>query len=480
MSDFGANPTPPAEIQASARRLSSMGLVVLFVGALLFWISSPWQSVTVNFLTIGICTAGLLPVLLWLRRQDPSYPLPEVLQLTLIPFYAVPLLSEHEAVARYPEDVIGTAAFLVLVFQISCHLGSLLANRTFHQPRLTPLWSDELVSDDNLRFSIYTLMAATGWLFFISFTDIVPRELMGTLRAVFFGIGTLSTFVLARLWGSGHLTRSQKAIFVVNVVLQILLASLGLLLVTGIIIFLLTLVGYFSSARRIPWVVCALALPIFAILHNGKYQMREIHWGEYSQRVGILEVPRYYAEWVGYGLQGSGDREKQGRTGTNSNLFQRASLTQIVCYAVETVPDRTPYFDGATYSYVLPQILPRFLWPDKPSPNDSVKMLSIRLGLLTADEADNTSIGFGLITESYVNFGIYGTAALGLVFGWALRRIALGTAACNTLSVGGIFRILCLAWCLNTETTLAVWLSSLYQACISIFVPLLLLRSFFR
>ena len=468
------------ENNPGARRLAGMGFVALFFGAFFFWFTSPWQNVLVNLYTIGICAAGFLPILFWLRRNDSAYPLPELMQLTLVPFYAVPLLSEHEAVARYPEDIVSSAAFLVLVFQVSLQFGNLIANRTFHAPRLNPWWSDELVSDDNLRFSIYTLMATTFWLIFTSLTNLVPPELMGTLRAVFFGIGTLSTFVLSRLWGSGQLTKAQKGLLIINVTLQILLSSIGLLLVTGLIIFLLAMVGYFSSARRVPWLAFAIALPVFAVLHNGKFQMREIYWGDTGHSTSFTDLPRYYAEWVGYGLQSSDSKANSGQTKINTNIFQRASLTQIVCYAIDTIPSRAPYLNGGTYSYVLPQIFPRFIWPGKPSPNDSVKMLSLHLGFLSVEESETTSVAYGLIAESYINYGIYGTAVLGLCIGWCLRRVALGTATCSTLSVGGIFRILCLAWCLNTETTLAIWLSSMYQACISIFFPLLILRSIFR
>jgi hypothetical protein len=176
-------------------------------------------------------------------------------------------------------------------------------------------------------------------------------------------------------------------------------------------------------------------------------------------------------------MKAAGDED----SGTKrSNLIERASLFQLVCYAIDTVPDRTPYLSGKTYAYVPPQVIPRFLWPNKPSPNDSVKTLSVDLGLLTADQAETTSIGYGLITEAYANFGAYGSGLLGLLLGWALRKLARITAICGTLSGGGILRILCLAWCLNAETTMAVWLSSFYQACIAIFFPLLFYKSFFK
>ena len=258
--------------------------------------------------------------------------------------------------------------------------------------------------------------------------------------------------------------------------------NLSLVLVTTMIMFLLVVVGYFSSARRLPLVLCAVAVAVFAVLHAGKHEMRDKYWGEYGQSVPVLGVPAFYAEWIDHGLAGTLHRDRDADPATkHSSLMERASLFQLVCYALDTVPDPgCTFLMGETYAYVPPQVIPRFLWPNKPSPNDSVKTLSVKLGVLTAEQAETTSIGYGLITEAYVNFGAYGPAVLGLALGWALRKLARVTAACGTLSGGGILRILCLAWCLNAETTMAVWLSSFYQACIAIYLPLLFYKSFIK
>jgi hypothetical protein len=464
--------------RSHARRLSTLGYCALGVGALAYWFNSPWQSSLLNLLAIGICVLGILPVLRWLHRHDQAYPLLEVLQLTMVPFYALPLLTEHEAVLVYPESVLIRASWLVLVFQIGCQIGGRFADSA--RIEATPggtWWSDELISDRYLKFTSYSLVLTTGWFFITAFTNWVPPDLIGTLRAIFFGIGIISAFLQARMWGSGTLSPGQKTLFVVNITLQVLLSSLGLLLITSLVTVLLVLVGYFSTARRIPLAVCLVAVSIFAVLHGGKHKMREIYWGEQAHAVTLTDVPAFYQEWISYGLAGGFKIAGREDSAGNSSLLDRASLFQIVCYTIDTVPDRSPFLGGATYSYVLPQIIPRFLWPNKPSPNDSVKMLSVRLGMLSEEQSESTSIGYGLIAESYANFGYYGCGLLALFLGWGARRVALSTAACSALSFGGIFRILCLAWCLNSETTLAVWLSSLYQACIAIAAPLLIYRS---
>jgi hypothetical protein len=474
--------TPPAfEVARRAHQFAMIGYGGLAAAAAFFAYNSVWQDPLLTGAGVAILALGVIPMLRWLQRHDEAYPLVELMQFTLVPFYALPLLTAHEEVARYPEEILLQAAGVVLLFQVCCVLGAVFVDRN-HQPHPPAAWlNDDLVAEDSLSFSAYTLLLTTVWLFISNFTHFIPGELFGTLRAVFFGIGTISAFIQARLWGAGQLKQGMKVLFAANIFLQFVLLNLSLVLVTAMILFLLLVVGYFSSARRLPLVLCLAVTAAFAVLHAGKHKMRDKYWGEYGQAVTLAAVPDYYSEWIGYGMAGAFQAAEDADAGTrHSNLLERASLFQLVCYVIDTVPDRTPFLAGETYSYVPPQVIPRFLWPNKPSPNDSVKTLSVKLGILSAEQAETTSIGYGLITEAYANFGLYGPPILGLLLGWALRKVARLTATCGTLSAGGILRILSLAWCLNAETTMAVWLSSFYQACIAILIPLAFYKSFFK
>lgn len=466
--------------QRSSRQLATLGYWALILGSAFFWYNSPWQSQLLNFLTVAICCLGVIPMLRWLGRQDTTYPLLEVLQLTLVPFYASPLINEHAAVSLYPESTLIEAAWIVVLYQLLCGMGGKLADHSHRDRPQAGWWTSELVSDSNLRLTSYFFTLSTAWLIVSNFYDIIPPDLIGTLRAVFFGVGTISAFVQAYMWGSGKLGHTHRILFIINLVLQVLMQSLGLLLISGLIITLLSFVGYFTAARRIPWIAVALALIVFALLQAGKTQMRDIYWNNADRAVSMRSIPAYFQEWLTYGWESNmGDRYAGNKSQQNS-LLERASLLQIVSLATELVPDRVAPLHGASYILIPPQVLPRFLWPDKPSPNESVKIMSVHLGILTEKEAETTSIAFGLITESYVNYGYGGISGLALLMGFILRKTGRATAFCNTISVGGIFRILCLAWCLNTETTMALWLSSFYQACVAIIMPLAAYRIFSR
>ncbi len=457
------------------RRLVLMGYAALGAFAVWYWTATKWPDDELNLLAIGMLILGVWPTLRWLGRHDATYPLIETLLLTTIPFYALPLITEHEAIVDYPIVALRQAAGVILTFQLACIAGSMLAAKSYTSRPHGDWWRMELVPEHKLKFTAHTMTLMTVWLLVSTFTDWIPQDWLGTFRAIFYGLGILSTFIQARVWGGGDSTLREKVLFCCNLGCQLILTFSTLLLIYGISSILIALVGFFSSARRVPWLPCVILLPVLAVLHNGKSRMREIYWQEGAPAVGITDLPPYFTQWFQFGLQAASQEDSaRHSTALTFGLMRRASLYQIVCVTTNIIPDRAPFLDGESYRLIPAQILPRFVWPNKPSPNDSMKVLAIHLGILTREEAEYTSIGFGMVAESYANFGYVSVAGLGILLGFGLRRLAVSTVACATLSLPGIFRILCMAWCLSAETTLAVWLSSLYQACVAILVPLFL------
>jgi hypothetical protein len=437
-----------------------------------------WRSDNVIHLFQGLAMLFLaaLPALLWAKRSDGSFPLMEVFMLTTVNTYAVPLLTGHEDLVLYSDEVITAAANVILVYQLAAIV-------TFYavrgQPKRTPFWINEIVSEGFSKFLTYGLAATTVYTFASTFfRDAVfahlPAESEGILRAAFFGLGIICTFIICRRWGMGQLRRGEKIFLVCNVVLQFFILSAPLLLIVGISTVVLALLGYVSGSRKVPVFTLAIVVAIIAVLHNGKTAMRERYWASDAKGITFTGLPAYYVEWVRFGLQP--DENTQHNTATK--LFDRTSLFQIICLVVDRTPSRQPFLGGETYANIPGQFIPRFFWPDKPVAHASTYRLSLYYGLQTEEDTKATTIGFGMVSEAYANFGFIGVGLLGCVFGLVFKIVTVWARHSPMLSYGGLILVLLMAWSFQTELTLSIWLSSLFQACVAVLLTPFVLRNF--
>lgn len=456
-----STPSPRA---MTMQRAGYAGLVLLALG---LFIEPRWEGLSLNVMIVVLAATALLPMINWIGSPTAGYPIYQTLLALTVPFYVLPLLSEHRALQSYSEPLLLKTALIIWLYQLALISGAHWIRHTrAAQPQR--LWTRPLFAEQSMRMTSYTLALNTVWLIVNFIQTEIPLELLGTLRAVFFGVGLISAFLQARMWAAGQLGGAGSLWFYGNVIAQILLLAASLLLIQAIILFALVVLGYFTRRQRIPVVATILAFCLFTILHNGKSEMRYRYWEEGKARPGLLGLPDYYLEWLSIGLAPGTSEEVE----RNLSLLDRASLFHIVAYTIH-MSDHTDFrLAGATYAGIPAQVFPRFLWPTKPSPNDSGKVLAIGIGLLTAQQAEHTSIGFGLIAEAYANFGWLGPPLLGVVLGALLQFLALRFRNVPLLAPGGMFQILLLCWCLNAEVTLVVWLSSLYQASVAVLVPL--------
>jgi hypothetical protein len=88
-------------------------------------------------------------------------------------------------------------------------------------------------------------------------------------------------------------------------------------------------------------------------------------------------------------------------------LMDRLWTVYYPALAIARVPDTLPHTDGALMKAALMHVLmPRVLFPDKPplpSDSDMVRQYS---GVWVAGADEGTSIAFGYVAESYVDFGV--------------------------------------------------------------------------
>ena len=151
----------------------------------------------------------------------------------------------------------------------------------------------------------------------------------------------------------------------------------------------------------------------------------------------------------------------------------------LLCLIIEYTPGRQDYLYGKTYSYVLPQLIPRFFWHDKPRSHVATYALAIYYGLQREEDTATTTIAFGLVTEAYANFGLLGALLLGVFWGFWLKKLQIWSTFSPMFSFAGLLMVLLTAWAFNAELTLAAWVSSLQQAVIAVLGIPLFIRSFF-
>jgi hypothetical protein len=102
-------------------------------------------------------------------------------------------------------------------------------------------------------------------------------------------------------------------------------------------------------------------------------------------------------------------------------LVLRVSYVNYFALAIENVPARIPYENGALWQGSIVHVLtPRFLFPDKPTLDDSERT-RLYTGMQVAGMEAGTSIGIGYVGESYVDYGPVGMFApiflLGTLYG---------------------------------------------------------------
>jgi len=115
--------------------------------------------------------------------------------------------------------------------------------------------------------------------------------------------------------------------------------------------------------------------------------------------------------------------------------MERASLLGQVAHVLELTPSQVPFQEGQTYSYLAIKLIPRFLWPEKPSVSQANRFYQVAYGLTDERNLDKTSIAVGSMAEGYVNFGWLGVIAVMLGIGAILRiyEVMCSTSQSNTL-----------------------------------------------
>jgi hypothetical protein len=453
------------------RQLFTTGLGLLIVLEVYLAYASNVSDPLHLYLGLAIFALSVFPSLLWARAGGSRFPVFEVMLLLCANSYALPLLNAQEQLADYPPDVITTSGIAILLYQVAAITSYQLVRGV---PGRSAFWRESLLGARFEKYMVHGLIVSCVYVGVSTFTNLVPGDLESLLRAVFFGISILCTFVSAQRWGHGDLTQGEKAVFLLAIIPQLIMMSVSLILIAALSQIGIALLGYVCGSKRIPWLAVVLVFAVASVLHTGKTRMRMKYWEGGAPQPSFTQLPSYYAEWIDYGLQPTSGNKTIGH-----KIIERTSLIHMLCLIVNYSPDRQPYLHGSTYRHVLPQLIPRFFWPAKPRSHIATFELSIYYGLQAEEDTNNTTIAFGLPAEAYANFGLVGGVMLGVFWGVCLKKLQIWSTFSPMFSFAGLLMVLLTAWSFNAEFTMAVWVSSFQQAVFVVLGVPMLVKSLF-
>jgi hypothetical protein len=188
----------------------------------------------------------------------------------------------------------------------------------------------------------------------------------------------------------------------------------------GVSLALICTAAYVLERRRLPLMAVAIVLPLVLFLQPGKGHFRQAFW---SSRVagGITERMLF---WVNTSIDKWASALQSPNSGQWYALAEegigRMSLLPQSATVMELTPSVIPHQHGRLYGYLAVTLIPRALWPGKPSVNEANRFFQVAYGMTEEKNLEHVSISVGVLTESYINFGWVGVVivmfGLGVLF----------------------------------------------------------------
>jgi len=427
----------------------------------LFW--SATSSLVTNLSAILITAAALLPSYLWCSGRALGMPIFPFFALTFIWTYALPLVSNHPKVATYSSASHFFASCTVAGF---LGLGTLIWFQFVKSTPLPPKSYRALSSHKGVVFFLWVMVAGVlfnmcfvgGWFF-------LDGGAFSIVRGAILGLTALATFVLAYQLGTQELSKTQASLFLFLLVAYMITNTIGLLIIGAASTFLVATIAFIIGRQKIPILTILIVLVCLSVLHYGEGEMRAKYWfSGQTTFVQPWEYPAWYTEWTGYSFKFLDEQNNLPKSQERVSLFQRSSVIHLLLLAQDKSPDTLPFLYGQTYA-ILPQLLvPRIFNSNKIRSHEGTYLLNIHYGLQSRQDTFTTTIGWGLLAESYANFGLLGCGGLAIVLGVAYGQSTRWSLNTPILSAPSLFAVLMMTFAFQTEWTAGVYVAALFQS----------------
>jgi hypothetical protein len=230
---------------------------------------------------------------------------------------------------------------------------------------------------------------------------------------------------------------------------------------------------YTSKHRRLPLKTILLIIPVVLFLQVGKHAFREVYWTG-GQTGGVFEKAEF---WLAASFKDWDTvfrhNDRQATHALFAETVNRVALLSESANVLVKTPRQVPFQYGKTYSYLAATLIPRAVWPDKPSVNDANRFYQVAYGLTNREDLEDVSISVGFLTESFINFGWWGVVpvmfAAGLLLGLFERTLLTADSGLLFWGIG----LALLSTLLTVESQAAQYVGGLLQQIAVVFVVVL-------
>ncbi len=416
----------------------------------------------------------LMPGWFWATGRIQGLPIFPIFGLMFLPTYVTPLWQGHSALGNYTPNEINAAAWTVAGFLIVAQLfWQQMAVRAVGVPQAVRMIdlkkAEKVLLVCLIAEVVFELLALFLWQ--------LGGGAFAAIRGFATAAGRMGIFVFSYQMGAGNLKKGVLTIFIILLFLLVVQETASLLIATVLPTLGLAFAGFILGSGRIPWKTLICTVVAIGVLHAGKYEMREIYLEKKERTTELVDYPRYFGEWLGYGLKNLG----MGKAGKDkeevSSAGERASLIQLMIQIQTSTPSKVPFLEGESYRLIPSMLVPRVINPTKAVAHTGNMLLSLHYGILDEVGIWKTSVAFDPIMEAYANYGYPGVLVLAVVFGFFIGWATRLTIHVPMLSFGFLFGVQVIASIVASFNTAGVFVTATWQAFLALCVLSLILMS---
>lgn len=171
--------------------------------------------------------------------------------------------------------------------------------------------------------------------------------------------------------------------------------------------------------RRIPVIPILATAALVVFLSPVKSDYRQQAWMGGSPDLAEQSSLVRGTAWISSAMEYwqdtfAGERDFAEAT---SSATSRADFIHQVAHIYSMTPSLVPYQYGKTYSFFAVSLIPRIVWPDKPTAGSANGFYAVSYGVSTEEGARTTTFGVSILGEAFMNFGWAGVVLVMLVQG---------------------------------------------------------------